>query len=200
MELVIPTLDRLPGYVDALERGWTPDTLRPEVAGEQLDAIARDAGGFVARQDDPEARGGPVRLPDGSQAARLPSLRRWIWADGFCGAISLRWQPGTDALPPTCLGHVGYAVVPWRRGQGHATTALRAILPVAAALGLRRIEVVTDPVNAASIRVIERAGGVLAETFTVPDTLGGGAALRYRIATPGAGAETARPAGPAPVR
>ena len=63
--------------------------------------------------------------PDGSTAKRLPGFKRWLWDGEFCGSIGLRWQPGTTALPPHCLGHIGYAVVPWKRRRGYATQALR---------------------------------------------------------------------------
>jgi len=41
-----------------------------------------------------------------------------MWDDEFAGSIGFRWQPGTSALPPHCLGHIGYAVVPWKQGRG----------------------------------------------------------------------------------
>ena len=46
VELVEPSLDRLPGYVAALEAGWSPNTTR-DVSGQQLAAIREDAGAFV---------------------------------------------------------------------------------------------------------------------------------------------------------
>ena len=69
----------------------------------------------MARADDREAKGGPITLPDGTQVARLPGFVRWMWDGEFCGQIGFRWQFGTEALPPHCLGHIGYAVVPWKR-------------------------------------------------------------------------------------
>ena len=182
MTLVWPSLDRLPGYVDALERGWSPDNLRGRAAAdEQLARIAADPAGFVASLVDREATGEPIALPDGSTVARLPGYVRWMWDGEFCGSIGLRWQRGTEALPPTCPGHVGYAVVPWKRRLGYATSALRQILPEARSEGLAWIEVTTDPDNVASQRVIEANGGVLVERYTRPPPLGGGAGLRYRI-------------------
>ena len=41
-ELRKPSLALLPAYAAALERGWSPDNLRPAVAGEQLEKIAAD--------------------------------------------------------------------------------------------------------------------------------------------------------------
>jgi predicted acetyltransferase len=84
-------------------------------------------------------------------------------------------------LPSHVLGHCGYAVVPWARGRGVATRALALLLPEAAALGLPHIDLTTDPDNLASIRVIERNGGVLVERFAKDAAYGGGAGLRYRI-------------------
>lgn len=182
IELVTPTLARLPRYVDALERGWQPDHLRGQIAtDEQLADIARDAPAFVERQTQATAQG-LVSLPDGSQVARIPGLQYWIWDGDFCGRIGFRWQPGTAALPPHVLGHVGYAVVPWKRRLGCATAALAKVLPQARTLGLPHIELTTDPDNLASQKVITTNGGVLFEAFTRPAAYGGTPALRFRIA------------------
>ncbi|MBT9500715.1 MAG: GNAT family N-acetyltransferase [Burkholderiaceae bacterium] len=183
MQLVTPSLEHLASYVQTLERGWSADSARAAlVAQEELKKIADDAGAFLASQIDREARGEPVTLPDGSQVARLPGLRRWLWDGEFCGVIGLRWQPGTEALPPYCLGHIGYAIVPWKRRLGYATQALSQILPEAQALGLRYVEITTDPDNLASQRVIEANGGVLHERFIKPESFGSSPGLRYRIA------------------
>ena len=112
---------------------------------------------------------------------RLPGFHQWIWDGEFCGAISLRWQPGTTTLPPHCLGHIGYSVVEWKRNRGHATAALASILPEARAEGLPFVEITCDPENFASQRVIERNGGVLVERFIKPAQFGHAPGLRYRI-------------------
>jgi len=71
MELVVPSLERLPAYADALRRGWSADNVRlEEAAREELAAIDKDPAAFVASLDDPEARGAPIMLPDGSQVPR----------------------------------------------------------------------------------------------------------------------------------
>ena len=182
--LVPASIDRLPAFREALTRDWSPDNVRgAEAAAEMLAAVDRDPDGFVAQQEDWEARGDPIRLPDGTTVPRLPGVIRWIWDGAFCGTLGLRWQPGTDDLPPHVLGHVGFAVVPWKRGRGYAAEAVRAILPVAREAGLTHIELTIDPANLPSRRAIKRAGGLLVEEFTKPAAYGGGPALRFRIAT-----------------
>jgi len=181
LQLLKPSLATLPGFVDALERGWSRDNIGLEkTIRADLAWIARDAAGFVASLDDVEARGAPIILPDGSQARRLPGYNRWLWDGEFCGSIGFRWQPGTSELPPHVLGHMGYAVVPWKRGRGYASEGLRLLLADARALGLAYVELTTTPDNLPSQRVILVNGGQLVETFEVP-AYGEGQKLRFRI-------------------
>lgn len=56
-------------------------------------------------------------------------------------------------------GHIGYAVRPSRRRQGHATRALALAVRRAADLGLDRVLVTCDDDNSGSRRTIERGGG-----------------------------------------
>lgn len=181
MRLVWPAARYLPSYRHALEQGWSPDNLRPEASAEELEWIARDPSEFLARQVDRDAKGPPVVLPDGSALPRLPGYRRWMWDGELCGVIGFRWQPGTVELPPHVLGHIGYSVVPWKRGQGHATRALRLLLPEAKQEGLDYVELTTDADNVASRRVIEANGGELVERFRKPAVHGGAESLRFRI-------------------
>ena len=183
MSLVLPSAEHLASYVEALNRGWAPDNTRgAESTRDELEKIARDASGFLSGLVDRQGKGPAVTLPDGAKVPRLPGFHQWIWDGEFCGAISLRWQPGTTALPPHCLGHIGYSVVEWKRNRGHATAALASILPEARAEGLPFVEITCDPENFASQRVIERNGGVLVERFIKPAQFGHAPGLRYRIA------------------
>jgi RimJ/RimL family protein N-acetyltransferase len=118
MQLVQPSAQFLPGYILALERGWSADTVRGAVAAaEELGQIRSAPAGFLASLED---------------------------------------QPGTHELPPHCLGHIGFTVVPWKRRRGYATAALRLMLPEARAVGLKFAELTTDPDNVASQRAISR--------------------------------------------
>jgi predicted acetyltransferase len=182
MQLVWPSQQYLPGYIAALERGWSSNTERAaDAIQEELQKISADPVRFVEQLIDREAKGADIILPDGSRVPRLPGYSRWIWDGEFCGVINLRWQTGTHALPPHCLGHMGYSVVPWKRGRGYATLALRQMLPAAKSEGLKYVEITTDPSNVASRRVIEANGGVLIEHFIKPPQFGSTEGLRYRI-------------------
>jgi predicted acetyltransferase len=181
MELVQPAAFYLPGYVHALQHGWSPDNLRPEAAQDDLARIAQDPNRFLSEQTDREARGPAIVLPDGSTVPRLPGYVRWMWDGDFCGAIGFRWQPGTPELPPHCLGHVGYSVVPWKRRRGYATRALALLLPEIKEEHLPYVEVTTGADNVASRRVIEANGGELVERFRKSSAHGGAESLRYRI-------------------
>jgi predicted acetyltransferase len=182
MELVWPSREYLPSYTAALERGWSPDNVRGQVAAQQeRQRIAADADAFLASLVDKEAAGDPITLPDGMTVPRLPGYRRWMWDGEFCGSIGFRWQRGTEALPPYCLGHIGYAVVPWKQRRGYATRALREVLRDASAEGLRYVEITTDPGNVGSRRVIEANGGVLVEEFITLAAFGSKRELRYRV-------------------
>jgi predicted acetyltransferase len=84
-------------------------------------------------------------------------------------------------LPAHVLGHIGFSVVPWRRGKGHAKRALGLMLEEARAVGLDSVELTTDPKNLASQRVIAANAGILVESFNKLAAYGGGEALRFRI-------------------
>jgi predicted acetyltransferase len=181
MELVWPAEEHLAGYAAALSRDWSPDNLRPEAAREELREIEDDPAAFLAGQIDRDASGPPIPLPDGSVVPRLPGYHLWMWDGEFCGTIGFRWQPGTTALPPHCLGHIGYAVVPWKRGRGYATRALALLLPLAKQEGLAWVELTTDADNVASQRVMLANGGELVARFSKPKEYGSAPSLCFRI-------------------
>ena len=126
---------------------------------EQVDTSeegARPVIEHLLAQADPA-----VEQPEG----RVHCTYFWI-TDGdpaeFVGYLALR-----HSLTPWLLeegGHIGYAVRPSRRREGHASRALVLALAEAAALGLDRVLVTADEDNVASWRVIEDAGGELEDS------------------------------------
>jgi predicted acetyltransferase len=171
--LVAPGPAHLAAFDAALARGYLPAQTRgAEIAAEYRALIANSPGDLLARMHDPLGLGPDVITPDGSSHRRLPSTQRWMFdgpseaePDEFVGSISLRWNHAHAALPPHVLGHIGYSVVPWAQRRGHATRALAAMLPIARALGLLRVEITTDLDNAASQKVIVANGGRLVGEF-----------------------------------
>ncbi|RUM19324.1 GNAT family N-acetyltransferase [Rhizobium vallis] len=154
--LLAPDLENLSGFEAALAAGWFPDPRRAGDAafiGAELRRLRQDRSKFL---DD--LSGKP---PAGSAPPLLTTRLFCIWDGEFCGSISLRFQPGTEALPPEVAGHVGYSVVPWKQRNGYATAALSLLLDVAAREGLTRLVILCNWDNDASRRVIERNGGQL---------------------------------------
>jgi predicted acetyltransferase len=183
MDLMAPAIDLLASYRDALQRGWCNEraTVDAEGAAAELAEVDADPEAFVALLNHPTRGDTPVTLEDGSKVPRLPGIHRWMWDGDYCGAISVRWQPGTTDLPPYCLGHIGYAVVPWKRRRHYASSALAQMLILARDSGLPFVEIVTDVENAPSQAVVRANGGHLVEEFVTPPASGAFAAMRFRV-------------------
>ena len=92
---------------------------------------------------------------------RLDGDVQWIveTGEGPAGWITLK-----DIGREHGLGSIGYAIAERFRGRGYATAAVRALLPLAFGrdrADLWRLEAVAAVENAASRRVLERAGFAL---------------------------------------
>ena len=99
---------------------------------------------------------------------RVPETVLWGVLNGeYVGRVSLRHEltAGLEAWG----GHIGYEVRPSARGRGYGHALLAGILPSAHALGLQRVLLHCDDSNAASVRVVEKAGGMLEGLVVNPD-------------------------------
>jgi len=115
-----------------------------------------------AREDSPR--------PDG----HVPATNLWLMGgNDYLGRIAIRHRL-TDRLREAG-GHIGYDVRPSFRRLGHATTMLRAALPIARSLGISTAFVTCDVDNVASRKVIEHNGGVLRDQHD--------GKLRFRVPT-----------------
>ncbi len=84
----------------------------------------------------------------------------YLWivdADEFVGYLALRH--GLNAWLLEEGGHIGFAVRPSRRREGHALRALKLALPEASRLGLDRVLLTCDEDNDGSRLTIEGNGG-----------------------------------------
>ena len=154
-----PSLSWLPAYEDALARGWSANTDQ-DVSREQLWQLRRNPERFLH-----DLYNSPmIRLADGREVPRLPAHDFWISDGEFCGRIGFRFQRGTEELPPSAYGHIGYTIVPWKQRRGYGTQALRMILPVCREEGFSRVLITCDDDNEASRKVILANGGVPAGT------------------------------------
>lgn len=96
----------------------------------------------------------------------VPATELWSVLDGeYVGRIAIRHELN-EALQRVG-GHIGYDTRPTYRGRGIASEMLKAALPIARQLGLFRVLLTCDDTNAASIRVIEKSGGVLEGKKTI---------------------------------
>ncbi len=93
----------------------------------------------------------------------VPFTELWM-ADGeeYLGRISLRHE--LNELLLSWGGHIGYAVRPGARRQGHASAALRMMLERCRDRDIDPVLITCDTDNLASRRVIEGAGGDYEDT------------------------------------
>ncbi len=143
-------------------RPWPCDAVRAITAGDRLDDWADDYPGdgdvVIAGllQGAQEAAGGPGPVRAGPDAADEAWGHRQVVerASGLVvGGIGFFGPPlGGEA-------EIGYGIVSSRQGRGYATEAVQAMLAMAwADSRVRTVAAGTDPGNAASQRVLEKAG------------------------------------------
>lgn len=162
--LAAPDMAQMASFVAALREGYRRDTLRAE-SPEAIAQIEREPAWFLRLLNNPPAH---IVLPDGTLGPRVVETQLWyVDGDEFLGSISVR-----HSLTPMLEqwgGHIGYAVRPSAWGRGHATAMLAGMLAyVRANLPLERVTLTANLDNPASIRVIEKNGGVARDEVDHP--------------------------------
>jgi predicted acetyltransferase len=144
-ELIDPEAERHAAWLDC-HREWGLG-LHEDGFGIGPDDEVETAAGFAAWVERLRSRPG----------------RLWwiVEQDVVLGGIVLRPFTTDEVLR---VGHIGYGVRPSARGHGIATWALGQVLGHARGEGLESVLLVCFADNAASIKTIERFGGVLAKT------------------------------------
>ena len=113
-------------------------------------ALATEVERLLAQADP------ATELPPGI----VPCSYFWIAADDeFVGYLAIRHTLNDFLLEEG--GHIGYSVRPTRRGEGHATRALKLALDEARALGIERALITCDHDNEPSRLTVVANGGVL---------------------------------------
>ena len=121
--------------------------------GATLDLFP-DVASWLAFHDAPAG----TLLPNG--VAKVADST-WLGWDGerMVGIINLRHE--LNDFLRDYGGHIGYSVHPACWNRGYATQMLALALRESDALGLRELLLTCSPDNPASMRVIEKNGGVL---------------------------------------
>ncbi len=157
--LTPPDIAYAHSYADALAEGLG------ETAATQyeIDWIREDFPDWLRAENDMTRR---IVLADGSEVARVPFTTFWLVAgQDFIGRINIRHT--LNAGLEQQGGHIGYAIRAGARGKGYGQMILQLALPHAKKIGLSKALLTCDDTNAASARIIEKAGGKLQDTITV---------------------------------
>ncbi|MGZ6038675.1 MAG: GNAT family N-acetyltransferase [Phenylobacterium sp.] len=162
--LVRPDMAYMASFVEALREGYSRDNLVPETA-ETIAQIEREPEWFLRLINDPPSS---VVLPDGTLGPRVPETQLWyVDGDRFIGSVSVRH--GLSPMLEKWGGHIGYAVRPSEWGKGHASDMLAGMLDhVRETLPLERVTLTVNLNNPASMRVIEKNGGVFRDEVDHP--------------------------------
>jgi predicted acetyltransferase len=183
MKLVKPSIEYLDSYLGCLRRGVDPIRYRESETPltNEIEEISNDVTKFFKQNFNITGGGELLKMEDGTFVERLPSITWWLWDGEFCGRIQFRWQHNTVELPPYCLGHIGYGVVPWKRNKGYAKKALQLMLNEIKYCGLPYVELTTDIENEVSQKVILKCGGQLIGDYDKLPSNGGGKGKRFKI-------------------
>ena len=110
------------------------------------------------------------KLQDWKQGKQLPkgwvpcSTLYLVREDGtIVGKCSLRHE--LNDFLRNIGGHIGYIIRPDERQKGYGAAILKLTLKKAKELGLEQVLVTCDDDNTASIKIIEKNGGMLEDTY-----------------------------------
>lgn len=113
---------------------------------------------LISREQDEEMKAAYTQMLEGS--VRFPEQRQWYAVWDICLHSGERvGDLCFKGLLPEGTVEIGYGFLPEFWGRGYATEAVRAMTQWASQQpGVKQIEAETEPGNAASQRVLEKAG------------------------------------------
>jgi predicted acetyltransferase len=138
-----------------------------EEGADERSLLAHEMQRYAATWHRPDVFAGYVDRLNAEPLEETPRIEGWVpnttlWyveGDTFLGRLAIRHR--LNPFLRELGGHIGYAVRPTARRQGHATAMLTGALPVARRIGIDSVLVTCDTTNTASRKVIEAVGGVL---------------------------------------
>lgn len=148
----------MPSFIAALRAGLVIGSGRPKTDDEIL-AIEQDHQKFIDSYYETKP---PTWINEyGLEVRRVPQTKFWFVDDKtFIGEISIRHELNDYLLNRG--GNIGYGVRPDMTNQGYATLILRLALDFCrGALGLDKVLITADETNIASLKVIEKNGGMM---------------------------------------
>ncbi|MES2964056.1 MAG: GNAT family N-acetyltransferase [Bdellovibrionota bacterium] len=167
IRLVRPSIDLKESFLEALAEFQTEGLAW--VMDLDINELRRNFPAFVASELTKRTRW--------TKDTPVEETELWAVMDGvYVGRISIRHRLNADLH--VMGGHIGYDTRPTYRGRGIATRMLELALPIARDLGIREALLTCNDDNRASIKVIEKNGGILRET---KPQLEGGPLKRYYL-------------------
>lgn len=159
--LISPHKNYASSYAEALRDGMETH----HVSAEEIYRIETDFDGWWKNENDLSV---PVILGNGSAVPRVPQSLFWlVFGDHrFLGRISVRHE--LSAFLRIIGGHIGYAVRVDERKKGYGHLMMELVKPHVRDIGITPAMMTCNEENEGSIRIIEKAGGVLDEKFPHP--------------------------------
>ena len=169
-ELVLPNTK----YIHSIKEAYREQYQHGETSKEALDVILselKDPDSFVRIIRD-KSKG------IGLKPGQAPVTRYWlIDNDEYIGTLGLRKKITKKIKYHE--GHMGFQIRPSKRKQGYGAEVLRLGLLKAKDAGLKSVYINCSEKNVASIKIIEKNGGVFMESE--PDDISGTNSLHYKI-------------------
>jgi predicted acetyltransferase len=173
MELVAPSVQYKNSFTEAVKelKGEQENMTNKRYRELSIPELEANFEAFV-EEERGHARG--EYQPEGY----VPQSEFWL-VDGeeYIGHVGIRHELNEHLK--TVGGHIGYTIVPSKRGLGYGNKILELALPKAKELGIDRVLLTCDVTNTASRKIIEKNGGVLENQIPNPET--GVDKLRYWI-------------------
>lgn len=150
-KLILPSKKYIDSARAAMKERYKFGEITKKDLQEELELMA-DPGTYVKNILD-------KRKSVGLKAGQVPLTRYWLIHDGeYIGTLGLRHK--TTKKTRDREGNMGYHIRPSKRNKGYGTEALRLGLLKAKSIGLKSVYINCLKNNIASIRIVEKNGGV----------------------------------------